>query len=295
MGDIVDFNNLYDELAYLHQQLRAFDIGEQSYVAEVSSVPSDQEEDMLDGLLQLEVAHHVGSKAIRVSKHAWQEYLVEEGASTKYVKRYAGFVVCHSLEAIELMKQINAKKDQIKDCVREPFEADTGEILHKRNHRQKHEFIHRAAPRIMTVQLYRHIKIIETPVQSLSFSWTQKSAPLRMDKEQALNYVGKHYASEDLSHLRKSVLEKFELSHWEVFEKPRVHNAIIVISKYDGTSTSNIQATTPIVITNPVNTVKFKPVKPHIPMAKRKIKSERRKELLCERTGVCGVEIQGEK
>lgn len=289
MGSINQFCDLYDELCALHQKLREYDLGQTSYVAEIAGVPFERELDMQNGIHELNVMHHTDNKAVRVSKRAWQEYFVEDGASTKYVKRYAGFIVCQNSDALALISQIN-NKNEIKDCVRDPYISTSGQILHRRNHRQKHEFIHEAAPRIMTVQLYRHIKVISDPVQSLSFSWTQKSAPLRMSKQQALNYVGKHYASEEVSSLRKLVLEKIELSSWQVFEKPRVHNAIIVISRYDGKSTANIQATTPIVISNPIKALNYKPVRPHVPEAKREIKSERARELLCERTGVFGVE-----
>jgi hypothetical protein len=135
---------------------------------------------MAKGELSLGISHYDNADAAAAALRAWRHYKVADNCSTKYVKRYGGFVILADPNALSIVRRINAIKDKLNACVQdaknvtqiviengEPVEKDT--TVHGRNTYQKHQLIHEVAPRMMTLQLYRHIPIFDKPVDSIRF------------------------------------------------------------------------------------------------------------------------------
>ncbi|GAA5132685.1 DNA replication terminus site-binding protein [Thalassotalea piscium] len=138
---------------------------------------TDEESVIKDGVQSLEVTP--ADDSIVLTAH--QRYERALKLSTQFVERVPGLIVINGKksEIIQLVAEINAIKDEILRIVNK----DRPEFY------QRHEFIHRVFPRIMTDQLRRHIHIIDTPVTNAWFNWVSRPVPSTMTIEQAISYL----------------------------------------------------------------------------------------------------------
>ena len=109
-----------------------------------------------------------------------QQYYRDISLSTRFVDRKPGLVVVdRQKDKIRaLVITINFLKDEIMAIVNKD-----------RNRLQRHDFIHRLFPRIMTVQLRRHIHIIEDNVTNAWFNWTSRPIPETLTIEESILFL----------------------------------------------------------------------------------------------------------
>lgn len=300
-NDKFKFIALNEELQSLYKTLQADAFAEHAYIAEVEDVNLKDEKAMAEAKVSLNVDEDFGRSAILKSLRAWRNDKVANDSSTKYVKRYAGFVISNSESMLSIVDKINDVKDAIKHCVQDAHEIpqsivkdgqviQTTKIVHGRNAQEKHDFIHQVAPRTMTLQLYRHIPVYTKPVVSISYYWTVKSVPKRLDKQGAIDYLKRKYDNALNVDALKVKIADIEQCPFEDFEIPKVQKAALIASIWDGKRTRNMQCTTPVIITNPVNdTIKHNHVKPFIPQ-ERSVTSKRAWQLICKESNLKAVE-----
>jgi DNA replication terminus site-binding protein len=249
MKERLTLKSLFDSLMDCHDALSNISLGHHCYMAEVGNVKVAKEHDMQMGELALPVEHYDGSTCQYNIKRAWRSYKVERGASTKYVKRFPGYVRLQpGHKALAIVKQINVLKDDIAACVQGRDIDNNGKVFHTRNHVQKHEFIHSTLPRVMTSQLYREIKILEGDFKSISFYWSRKHVPKRLNKVQAADFLKQKYDQPKDSTELSARVATIENSHYDAFAIPKIQHSVVMASLYNGHKNTKVHGTTPIII-----------------------------------------------
>lgn len=300
-NDQYRFIALFKQLSDAHDSLHTSMFDTYAYTADVNEVELSEEDKMAKGELSLGMTHHKDEPAIAAALAAWRHYTVSTGCSTKYVKRYGGFVSVKDPHALSIVRHINALKDKLKACVQDASThtkavKENGEevqktiTVHGRNTYQKHQFIHKVAPRIMTLQLYRHIPIFEKPVESISFYWTNKLVPKRMNKETAVDYIKRKYDTPERLAQQMIKIADIQNSDYEDFEIEKVQNAALMASLYDGRRTHNMQSTTPMILTQPSKPLSFNDVPAYkLKDPKQEVLRKQSRSIICSVTNLYGV------
>lgn len=249
MQERAQLKSLFDSLMDCHDALSHISLGRTCYMAEVGDVMKSKEHAMQIGELALPVKHYEGSTCEYHIKRAWRHYRAARGASTKYVKRFPGFVRLKTdHKALALIDQINILKDDIAACVQGRETDDNGKVVHTRNHIQKHQMIHATIPRVITSQLYRAIKVIKGDFKSMTFYWSRKHVPKRLNKVQAVSYIKQIYDRPEDMLVLKARVATIENSRFENFAIPKIQHSVTMASLYDGRNNTKVHGTTPIVI-----------------------------------------------
>ena len=295
---------LHKQLMDAHTELEQCTFADKAYVADIEDVAFEDEKQMAEGLLELRVSESMGRQAVADAFRAWRNYKVKERCSTKYVKRYAGYVIGKDDRIIDIVTRLNAIKDEIKACVQDSYTVveDTikdGNIIqverkvHRRSTIEKHEFIHEVMNRTMTMQLYRHIVVVTKPIMGISYSWTHKSVPRRMDRQGAIDFIKRTHDNALRHDEMARKISDITNSRYEHFEIKKMQHAALVASLYDGNKQSKVQCTTPIILMNAAPKLKDNGVKKHkpVPVDEVKYKSERQSELICARYNLRAVEL----
>lgn len=297
------FLGLYEQLMDAHTELEQCAFADKAYVADIEDVAFEDEKKMADGLLELRVSESMGRQAVRDAFRAWRNYKVKERCSTKYVKRYAGYVIGQDEKIVNVVTRLNAIKDEIKTCVQDAYVIvediiKDGKLVqverkvHRRSTIEKHEFIHDVMNRTMTMQLYRHIVLVNKPIMGISYSWTHKSVPRRMDRQGAIDFIKRTHDNALLHDEMDRKISDITHSPYEHFEIKKMHHAALVASLYDGNKQSKVQCTTPIILMNADPKLKDNGVKKHkpVPIDQVAYESERKSALMCARFNLRAVE-----
>lgn len=297
MQDRLHLKSLFDSLLDCHDALSNISLGRNCYMAEVGDVMSEQEHQMRIGELVLPVEHYEGSTCEYHIKRSWRGYKAARGASTKYAKRFPGFVrLKPDHNALAIIDQINILKDDIAACVQGRIIDDGGNVVHTRNHIQKHDMIHSTIPRVMTSQLYRGIKVIRGDFKSMTFYWSRKHVPKRLDKVQASDYLKQIYDKpEDLTELAARVAT-IENSRFDAFAIPKIQHSVVMASLYDGHKNTKVHGTTPIVIVSTDTRMSYNHLPDHEAPHKQTHKSMMFGQAVCLRTQlheVIPIKIRG--
>jgi hypothetical protein len=254
-------------------------------MADVGDVMKKQENDMQIGEVSLTVKHYEGRSCQHHIKRAWQQYKVTTGASTKYVKRFPGFVrLAPEHKALPIVHQINHLKDEIAACVQGRKVDDDGKVVHTRNHMQKHDMIHSALPRVMTSQLYRGIHVIDADIRSISFYWSRKHVPKRLDKEGACDYLKQKYDRPEEANELAARLATIQNSRFDEFAVPKIQHSVAMASLYNGHNNKKIHGTTPIIVVSDRKELSYNHLPEHEAPRKQQHKSMMFGAEICMRT-----------
>lgn len=294
------FLTLYGDLMSLHSELREEMFAQAAYCADVEEVSLQDEKIMESKQLSSPIKHYKGQKAVAAALRAWKHYTVGDDCSTKYVKRYAGFVILKDMEALRIITEINQLKDEIKSCVqdaKEVFEIEMVEgkpvervrTVHGRSTYLKHKFIHEVAPRIMTLQLYRHIPVITRPIEGISFYWANKSVHRSFNKQEASDFFKRKFDEALQNDTLQRRLSDVENSEFDYFEINKVQHAALMASLYGNSKKHNLQSTTPMVLTNADIGINYKDLKSYDLESKEPV-VKRNFRKICDRWHMYGVE-----
>ena len=128
------------------------------------------------GIQSLQVTEATHASLLNYHKQYYRDITL----STRFVDRKPGLVVIDSQKdkIRVLVNTINYLKDEIINVVN-----------NDRDQLERHDFIHRLFPRIMTVQLRRHIHIIEDNVTNAWFNWTRRPIPETLSVEESILFL----------------------------------------------------------------------------------------------------------
>lgn len=141
-------------------------------------------------------------------------YKTDPAYSTRFVSRFPGLILVENEHDTirKLVAEINSLKHEMGLAVRYVDETPIGDKAHDKNLRtrdkyQRHQFVHKVLPGVMTEQLYRNIHIIEEEVTNCWFNWTQRQVP-------------KNYFQDDvhafLNFLKERPQENFTFEQWDM-------------------------------------------------------------------------------
>ncbi len=150
---------------------------------EIERITKEEEKNcIIDGVKNLDVKLLAHWTQLHKVLNSWKDFYAPVKNSTMFVHRLPGFVTVmedHE-ELLVLVETINKIKDDIATTVRK-----------NRDKHQRHEFIHRAFPGIMTEQLYRKIQIKSEHVNNVWFNWASRPVPKSYTLKEAVEHVEK--------------------------------------------------------------------------------------------------------
>ncbi|WP_108650973.1 DNA replication terminus site-binding protein [Dongshaea marina] len=149
-------------------------------VYQLPDVASGDEHEPIESI---EVEPLEGEEALDTALHSFNHFFAREGCSTKATYRLPGYILlpahCQS-ELFELIGQINSLKSAFKD-----------EVLKAGDKNQRFELVHQAQPGAITLQIYRHLVLLDSPVQTLGFTWANKQSIRKVSQQQVLEILEK--------------------------------------------------------------------------------------------------------
>lgn len=151
------------KLGELHTLLCESDIGP-SYLA---TLPEPRIVDEFNPPQEIDVSHSVLDidTLVDIYRHQRVEklHVVDEYFSTKITRKFPGFVVVNNnhKQVIELVAEINRLRDKFAEVVKgiTNFQQSRSEILHQ------------VYPWLVTLQVSRHIRIVDEKIRTIGFTW----------------------------------------------------------------------------------------------------------------------------
>lgn len=179
MDDIEDCKRLMKVLEAEHQSLIDLLVVNSSAVIgfNIEQILAKDEADTIkNGIDTLDV-----QLATRISTLQFhRKYYRDHSLSTLFVERKPGLIVLNTQQTAVRTHVVSINK--LKDTIMEMVNTN-------RDKHQRHEFMHRAFPRIMTDQFRRHIHIIDKPVSNAWFNWTSRPVPETFTIKEAIKYL----------------------------------------------------------------------------------------------------------
>lgn len=141
-----------------------------------------------------------GMPALSQAVSSWRKHTFVEGHSSKATYRLPGIVqlpAAYAMSVLPLVDEINRRKGEFKSAVQQLGSRD-----------DKFEKVHEALPGVVTLQIYRQISAMSGELQSIGFTWADKQAITRVDRETVLamlerskNYVPAMFDGEEWLHM----------------------------------------------------------------------------------------------
>lgn len=185
---------LLTQISELNAQLKSLIIASDYLAGCVSVLPAVMPEET-DAPIEFIKVSNVTDKqqAIRLTCLAFDKFYAEHDVSTKSTYRLPGAInisSCYDDDIIRVVDEINHKKNIFKSIVTKSI-SDAN---------LRFELIHNAFPLLITLQVYRNIKVINEPVMSVRPFWGNKQSIVRVTKEAILERLerSKKYPPNDI-------------------------------------------------------------------------------------------------
>lgn len=267
---------LYDSLLVHLAGLQRMPFTQQAYLADIAPVGKNQEYGFHRGQHVLAITHATNADAIPPLLDSYTQLMRRATTSSLFAKRFAGFIVVDPMHpCVQLIAKINALKDDIAACVRDirhdqdgqPHLSQAGRVKHYRNHQQKHEFIHKAIPDVITAQCYRHIPVLTQPVRRISYYWATKHAHKSLTYEQAIQHITNYLGLMEMhARIEPTLAELAHVADQHLYVPRLQTNAVMATVNFADGTRKNIHSTVPLVIaTEQLSPIQYRPLAEHTP------------------------------
>jgi len=281
VNDFARFNSLLTTLDDLYESLySAMRLSPTAYFADIDDVTKEDFKAFSAGELMLGHRDRFNVQAQMRCLNALQCFhRPSRDISGRVAGKYPGILLLENHDdVIDTIVAINSIKTAIKQCVQD-VDPVTG--AHRRNHLQKHEFLHQhRGAEIISYQLYRHIDVIncrpdsETALKSVNFYWAYKNADQRLLPDRAKHYLYNCNSGLNDEQLKALSQHIDDTRHSHRFYVRKTRNASVNVSLYygavDGKPVVNtINAAQPIILCNYEDAPTIRPLSPHVPQKRK--------------------------
>lgn len=185
-----NFSQLSSSLRELSYLLSSTNISK-AITSQIPFIPPGEESLLRD---HIKVQESTGRRAIKIAKEIYNDLYIDERYSQKSSRRTAGVLFIQpslnssSHEIKSLIETINNTKQEIKGFVTNNYSTQ----------KERFEALKEACPGVMTLHLYRAIRILANKdVQSIRFTWQRKEVLTKPSKNKLLEQLHSEAAHSD--------------------------------------------------------------------------------------------------
>jgi hypothetical protein len=205
--------------------------------------------------------------------------------STRFTDRLPGVihVTQYQSQVLQLITDINALKDEIKEHVKTVPE------------KERFSYIHDAIPGLMTLQVYRHIlfkEVNDLPLRTISLTWARRPTTDKLTKEGALSLVSSSLDFKTNTFLfDRSLTETIKNADTDIFKRRRYSRPLPICQlqiKNEPAFQANCYLPL-LLIGEPSTPFKIKPLKDFVLKPLNNRKKTTKEILLSERLNIFAI------